>query len=324
MQTPVAAALAAALALFPLTPALAQEFPLTIPHKFGETTIPEKPERVASVDYGGLGNLLALGVEPVIVRDWRDDFPYTAGPWAAPLLKGEPVVIDGPLDPEIVAASDPDVIIALWSGIDQSEYDQLSQIAPVVAVPDRAGDYALPWDARALIAGRAVGEEAAAARQIAEIEERLAGIRAAHPDWAEATAVVGSVVEGQFNAYTSEDVRAQFMVALGFDTPEALDEITGDAFHLMLSPETIAPYDADVIVWYGGGDRLPETLDFAARPFLAAHRDGGEIFLPDDVIAAFARVSLLSIPAVLDALEPMLVAAADGDPATEVAGDLVE
>jgi iron complex transport system substrate-binding protein len=62
-------------------PALAQEFPFTIEHKFGTTVIPDRPERVASVDYRGIGNLLAIGVSPFIVRDWRDDFPFTTPPW---------------------------------------------------------------------------------------------------------------------------------------------------------------------------------------------------------------------------------------------------
>ena len=49
-------------------PALAQDFPVTIEHKFGTTVIEAKPERVASVDHGGIGNLLALGVSPYLVH----------------------------------------------------------------------------------------------------------------------------------------------------------------------------------------------------------------------------------------------------------------
>lgn len=73
-----------ALALATSTSAIAEEFPLTIEHKFGTTIIEDKPERVASIDYGGIGNLLAVGVSPVTVLQWRamDGFEYTAGPWA--------------------------------------------------------------------------------------------------------------------------------------------------------------------------------------------------------------------------------------------------
>ena len=50
---------------------------------------------------------------------------------------------------------------------------------------------------------------------------------------------------------------------------------------------------------------------------------GGEIYLPDEVVAAFARVSLLSLPIAIESILPMLEAAADGDPATAVPGDLL-
>ncbi len=304
------------------SPALAQDYPLTFQHKFGTTVIEEAPERVASVDYAGLGNLLAIGVQPVLVRDWRDNYAFAAGPWAAPAMTTEPVMISGAIDPETVAATDPDVIIALWSGIDAAMYDRLSLIAPVVAVPEGVGDYALSWDKRAQITGRAIGKGDEAERQIATIEDRLEDIRTTLPEWEGKTAVVMTIQDGQFNAYTFNDVRAQFITSLGFELPEALNAMTGDEFHVLLSPEEIAPVNADVIVWYGASDGLPEALGFPARRFLDARDTGGEVFLTDDMVAAFARVTLLSIPAVLDDLVPMLEAAADGDPATVVDGDL--
>jgi iron complex transport system substrate-binding protein len=311
------AVLIAALAM----PAFAQDFPLTIEHKFGTTIIPEEPERVASVDFGGIDNLLALGVEPVTVRQWRvqDGFELTAGPWAEPYLTTEPVVLEGDLDFEAIAETEPDVIVALWSGIDLADYEKLSLIAPVVAVPEGVGDYALSWDERALLTGRAIGAEDRAMEQIEAIRGRLAAIRADHPQWESLTAVVGGVANGIPNVYTRHDVRAQFLAALGLETPAALDALTDDeGFWIKLSPEDIAPFDADVIVWYGGSAEVQSILNFPARPFLRAYETGGEIFLPDDVVAAYARVSLLSVPVMLDALVPMLEAAADGDPGTAV------
>ena len=309
-------------ALLLAAPALAQEFPLTIEHKFGTTVIPAKPERVASVDHGGIGNLLKLGVSPLIVRDWRDNFPFTTPPWGRDLLTTEPIVFSGDIDPELVASTNPDVIIALASGIDEAMYAKLSLIAPVVAIPGGIGDYELPWDQRALIAARALGEEAEAQRQIDEINARLAGIWDGHPEWAGKTAVIGRIVEGEFSAFNKLDIRAKFLAAFGFVTPSALDAITGDTFYNRISPEIIEPIDADVIVWYGGSAGLQESLDYPARPFLRASANGGEIFLTDEHLAAIARQELLSMPVAIDFLIPLLEAAADGDAATEVEGDL--
>lgn len=41
---------------------MATEYPLTLEHKFGKSIIHEKPERVATVDWGGGDNLLALAI----------------------------------------------------------------------------------------------------------------------------------------------------------------------------------------------------------------------------------------------------------------------
>lgn len=312
-----------ALALTTCTLAFAEEFPLTIEHKFGTTVIEDKPERVASIDFGGIGNLLAVGVSPVTVIQWRalDGFEYTAGPWAEHLLTTEPVILEGDLDFEAIAATKPDVIIALYSGIDSEEYEKLSLIAPVVAVPEGISDYGLPWDERALIAARAVGEEANAERQIAAIADRLAEIAAAHPEWHGKTAVIGGFRQEQRHpfAYTSNDVRAQFLYQMGFSETPAMEELTGDSdFVINLSNEQLDVINADVIVYYVTDTGMQDTLAEPSRRFLRAHKTGGEVFLGDLPVAALARVSLLSIPVALDALVPMLEAAADENPDTRV------
>lgn len=303
-------------------PALAQEFPVTIEHKFGTTVIETKPERVASVDHGGIGNLLALGVSPYIVREFRDNFPFTTPPWGRHLLTTEPLVFAGEIDPELVATTHPDVIIALASGIDEAMYEKLSLIAPVVTIPGGIGDYELPWDQRALIAARALGLEAEAQRQIDAINARFAEVRESHPEWAGKTAVVGRITDGKFSAYNKTDIRAKFMAELGFVTPAALDEITEGSFYNALSPEIIEPMNADVVIWYGGSAHLQTSLDYPARPFLDAYAKGGEIFLTDEHLSAIARQELLSIPVSVDFLVPLLEAAADGNPATPVEGAL--
>src|SRR5690606_20608019 len=51
-------------------------FPVTIEHKYGETTIEEEPERVVAVGFTDQDTLLALGVVPVGIRDWYGDQPF--------------------------------------------------------------------------------------------------------------------------------------------------------------------------------------------------------------------------------------------------------
>ncbi|UYN99813.1 MAG: ABC transporter substrate-binding protein [Devosia sp.] len=308
-------------ALLLAAPSLAQEFPLTIEHKFGTTVIPAKPERVASIDYAGIDNLLAVGVSPVTVRQWRpmDGFAHTAGPWAEHLLTTEPVLLEGDLDYEAIAATDPDLIVALYSGIDQDAYDKLSLIAPVVAVPADSSDYGLSWEDRARMVGRAVGEEARAESQIAAIDEQLTAIAAAHPQWSGMTAVLGGIDDGAPWAYSAYDVRAKFLYEMGFSQTPAMAEMDDpEEFWLELSPEQLEVIDADVLVYYVTDDLVEKTLAEPGREFLRASKNGGEVFLGNLPVAAMARVSLLSIPVALDAIVPMLEAATDGDAATVV------
>jgi len=75
----------------------AAAFPVTIPHKFGSTTIEAEPERVVSIGYNEHDFLLALGVIPVALRDWYGEQPNSVWPWAQDEL--------GDATPEVLPAT---------------------------------------------------------------------------------------------------------------------------------------------------------------------------------------------------------------------------
>lgn len=297
---------------------MAADFPITIEHKYGTTVIEEKPERIASLDYAGADDLLALGVQPVVIRYWYGDYPRAVWPWAEPLLEGTPSILKGDLNYEQVASAQPDVIIALWSGITEADYEKLSLIAPVVAVPEGVGDYALPWDERALLTGKAIGKEKEAGELIDSIQARLAHIASNHPNWRGKTAAVAhaSTSSGQTNAYTSNDVRTQVIEQMGFVTPEAVDALMGDQkdkFFVGLSAEDLSPIDADLLIWLSFDGNWDNVKALAARPFLTATREGRDAFAGREVSGAFSHASLLSLPYAINQLVPMIEAALDGD-----------
>ncbi|MCF4098147.1 ABC transporter substrate-binding protein [Maritalea mediterranea] len=308
--------LVAILVLSATTLAKAHDFPLTIEHKFGTTTIEKKPQRVASIDYAGADDLLALGIQPVTIRYWYGDYEEVVWPWAAPLLTTEPTVLRGDLDFEAIAAAKPDVIIGLWSGISAEDYERLSLIAPVVAVPKGVGDYALPWDERALITAHAVGKEELGQQKVQDIRDQLAEVKDSHPDWVGKTVAVATAWDGTPGVYASNDIRPLLMSNMGFVTPQKIDDAVGDAFWTQLSPEDLSPLDTDVLIWLSSDGNFQPILDLAARPFLAAVKDGHEVFLGKEVTGAFSHASLLSLPYTIDRLVPTLEAALDGDPAT--------
>lgn len=302
-----------------MTPVIAQEFPLTIEHKFGTTIIPEKPERVASVDSAGSDNLLALGIQPVAIENWYGGYESGVWPWAQPLLEGNPVILDrSELNFELIASSEPDVIISLWNSLTPEEYRKLSLIAPVVSMPEGVGDFELPWDERALIAGRAIGREAEAEKQVNAIRNRITAIAAAHPEWeGKTSAVAVATSSGIIGAYTSADSRPQLMEQLGFITNPRIDELVGEnAYFVKFSPEDISPLEADLLMWISGAGDFSPLEKLLSRPFLKANKEGREVLFGKQITGAFAHGSLLSLPHALDHLVPAIEAALDGDPDT--------
>lgn len=316
MKDPALRIVFAAIAIAVAAPSMAQDFPLTIDHKFGATTIEEKPLRVATIDYNGADNLLALGVQPVTVRYWFGG--YDVWPWAEALLEETPEVLRGDLNFEQVAAAEPDVILALYSGITDRDYELLSAIAPVVAVPEGVGDYELAWDEQALIAGRAIGMEQEARAQVQAIRDELAAIAERHPDWAGQTVTLGTIWEGANHVYTASDPRVQFLNQIGLvDHPEVVALSSPGAFSVEVSEERPEAFDADVLIWFA--DEGMEPIENAIfRPTLDAVKEGREVFLGPLVTSALSHTSLLSLPYALDVLEPSIGLAIDGDPATEV------
>ena len=300
-------------------------FPVTIEHKYGETVIEEQPLRVVSVGYTEQDAILALGVTPLTVLYWYGDEPFGVWPWAQDELgDAEPTMITGvDSDYETIAALDPDVILGVSSGMTQAIYDTLSAIAPTVAQSGEYDDFAQPWESATLTIGRALGKEQQAQSMIDDIAARFAEIRTAHPEFAGRTATVAFVNEdGTMGAYTPGDVRARLLTDLGFVVSDEIQELAGDAFYANFSTERMDLVDTDVLLWITGDLRAIDAIKAdPIRQTLRAVGEGREIFLDQiEVGAAMSFSSVLSLPYFLEYIEPRLVAAVDGDPATVVGG----
>ncbi len=310
----------AALLLTVAMPAAAQDFPLTIDTTYGPVTIEAAPERVATVDYAGVDNVLALGFQPLTSREWFGPRADGIWPWAEGLVTAPPVVLSGDLDFEAIAATDPDVILALRSGISADDFARLSAIAPVVAVPPGRGDYDLTWREQATLAGLALGKSAEAAEGIAAVEAALANAVAAHPDWQGKTFATMTYYDGSVGLYSATDSSVDFLRGLGLVSHPKVEELsTPGEFYITLSEELLPQIDADVIIWYAEpGSADVEGL--VARDSMRAKAEGREIFLGlmSPVNGAMSYGSLLSLPKVVEGLGPMLDAALDGDAATPV------
>lgn len=290
-------------------------------HKYGTTDVPAAPERIVTVGFTDHEPVIALGTAPVAVRAWLEG--ASIRPWAEDALGDvEPAILPASeLNFEQIAALRPDLIVGLFSGMTEDEYATLSRIGPTIAQPAGYVDFGVPWQEQTRVIGQALGRDARAGELVAAVEARFAEARAAHPEFADATGVVGaSFGPGQYFVYGPEDGRGRFLDALGFEQSTEVAALAGDAFFAEISRERLDLIDADLLIWLLAQDGT--RADVEEDPIyqrLAVASEGRTVFLePGDPLGvALAFGTVLSLPYALDGLLPLLAAAVDGDPTTE-------
>lgn len=297
-------------------------FPVTIEHKFGKTTIESEPKRIVVVGLREQDALLALGIVPVGTTEWFGEHPGAIFPWAKDELgDAEPPEVlsftDG-IEYEKVASLAPDLILGVYSGLTQKDYDTLSKIAPVVAQPPGQVDWGSSWQDEITIVGKAVGKPEEAEQLKAEAERRLAEAAAAHPEFKGQTGLVATPYQGIY-VYGPEDARSRLLTDLGFTFPEELRDIGGEEFGGQLSDEKVDLLDVGTLVWFADPDAAAKLKRDPIYSKLDVRKQGRDVFLPEEgtLYEATSFISVLSIPYLMEHLVPKLAAAADGDPATK-------
>jgi len=283
--------------------ATAGAFPVTLEHAYGTTTIPSEPERVVTIGFNEDDFVLALGVKPVGVRDFIGTFDEDERVWARDLLGGEtPEKIGGEeLDLEKIAALRPDLIMGVYSYIDEPTYEKLSQIAPTVA-PTKP-DAADRWQDQTLITGRALGREEQATKLVERVEERFAQVREEHPEFEGKTLAYALGFEQGGNTYSLEqtDLRTQLFTALGFELPKKTGPISRERLDLI---------DVDVLVTAGATEE--QLLDMPVVAGLDVVKEGRVVHLGDfdsEANGAIGYSSPLSLPRALEIVVPKLAEA---------------
>jgi iron complex transport system substrate-binding protein len=244
----------------------ASGFPVTIEHVYGETVIEEQPERVATVAWSNHEVPLALGVAPVGMSKatWGDDDDNGVLPWVEDKLDElgaeTPVLFDETdgIDFEAVADTQPDVILAAYSGLTQEDYDTLSQIAPVVAYPEIAWGTSL--EDMILLNSAALGLADEGEQLVADLDAEIADALAANSAL-EGKKVLFSYIDptdmSQIGFYTSHDTRPGFLESVGLPAPEIVAEESAgtEEFYVEVSAEEADRFaDVDVFVTYGDAD----------------------------------------------------------------------
>ncbi|WDF33037.1 iron-siderophore ABC transporter substrate-binding protein [Arthrobacter agilis] len=308
--------------------AAAGAFPVTIEHAFGETTIEEQPERVATVSWVNADVSLALGVVPVGMpidsyggnengsTPWKDarleELDAAIGTDSAPAQYSE---TDG-IAFDDIAATNPDVILAAYSGLSQEDYDTLSKIAPVVAYPEVA--YGTAWQDSTRIIGEALGMSEDAEELVAETEQTIADAAADYPQLEGKTFIYGNLEPGSaegVNVYTANDNRPRFLTELGMVQADVVTDNTKDSteFFIPWSAERANELDSDIFVTWVPDEGTEEAI--AGDPLLGqipAVKSGALVADSDNTLTlSISAANPLSLVWALDRFLPMLGEAAD-------------
>ncbi|MBF4993257.1 iron-siderophore ABC transporter substrate-binding protein [Arthrobacter gandavensis] len=326
-----AALLTASLAACSSAPAESQAAPegdwetITIDHALGTTVIDEKPERVATVNWANHEVPLALGIVPVgmAAANFGDDDGDGILPWVEEKLEelggDAPVLFDenDGIDFEAVADTQPDVILAAYSGLTQEDYDTLSEIAPVVAYPETA--WGTSWREMVEYNATALGLAEEGGQLVADLEREMTDAAAKFPSLAGKSAMFMTHVDttdlSEVSFYTTHDPRTLFFEDLGMSVAGSIAKASAETekFSLSQSAEQADAFaDVDIIVTYGG-DELVTALE--SDPLLSqipAVANGAIVTLPgDNPLGTAANPTPLAISWVLDDYLTVLAEAAD-------------
>lgn len=297
-------------------PSAAPASPVTVAHRYGETTIEAAPQRIVVVGFTEQDALLALGIAPIATTTapWGDGGDYNVYPWAKDKLgDAKPTVLDSTEGLQIDQIKDlkPDLILGTNAGLTEENYTELSKIAPTIANSGTYdSDWYEPWDTQTQVIGEAVGKAPEAKRLIADLNQRFADAKVAHPRFQGVTAafVQAPYTDGSVIAWPA-GLSSDFLTDLGFVIPESLDKFVDDEVAQAQIPaeDTKVLNDAKILVW--GNEGAEDEAGIRADKVLSkldAMKEGRAIFTGANVTSAIYFGTILSVPYVLDAVLPEL------------------
>jgi len=304
-------------------------YPVSVSHVHGETTIEKVPTRVATLGWSDGDVVASLGVVPVGATritwggndkgstDWFDEAVTGLGAKDGDIARYDDTA-GVPFD--AIAATSPDVILAVNSGISKEEYDKLSTIAPTVAYP--GAPWGTAWEDSLSTIGTVLGRDAEATRVRAATDKVLDDAIAANPEikgrsaaWAWFSPTDLSTI----GLYTVTDLRPQMLRRFGLvDSPTVADlSARSKEFSINLSAEKASTLDADLVVFYEeDGAGVQEIVGDPLLGQIPALRKKQYVASADDTTAlTMSSPSPLAIPVAVETFLPKIVQALAGNPA---------
>lgn len=292
--------------------------PVEIESALGTAVIEERPERIVTLGQGSAETAIALGVTPVGIEEYTwgaDETGYL--PWIhdAVTESGDelPTLITGAteLDVESTIELDPDLVLAPWSGIDQAQYDALSDFAPVVAYPEQP--WTIEWDQQIGIIGEALGQQEEAAGLVDEITTTLEA--AAKPEYEGLTySYIYNNGPGTLGVFYPTEQRSAMVAALGLTPDPVWEELQKSYDAPGTQSASFGLENADMLknsdllfTFYLDEANRTET---EAQPLYASIPaiERGSVVAPTDqtLVTASSQINPLTVPWVLERFTPLI------------------
>ena len=244
------------------------EFPVTVDHAFGETTIAAEPQNIVALTSKEAETLLALDITPVgVASSYGTD--SGVGSWADELLgDNEPTVWQGwdiDVSLEGIAALEPDLILNVFSDGDEQRYDELSKIAPTLALPEDTDPYSATMEETTSMIAQAVGQQEAGEALLSDLNAHISDLAAQHPEFEGKTAVNLDMNDENVIEYGANYFLNTILYDLGFEPTEkslevAEEEVAEGYQRHQVSPELLSEHDADIVLTYTWDRPLDEVI----------------------------------------------------------------
>lgn len=287
-------------------PAADADYPMTIDHAMGETTIPERPLRVVALDPSYVDATLLLGAELVGYAQYRQDPEHPFAPYLGDVSKqtADAVNVGTMAEPDLekILELEPDLIISAKVH-QEALYPQLSKIAPTV-FSESTGP---TWKENVVLLGTALGVKEKAEKAVADYEKRAAAVGAEILEKAPDTtySLLRFAGEDTARLYASDSFIGEIMSDMGVPRPEGQPDTTESIF-VPLSAEQILEADASLIMvsaWEPEGAEGDATRaqrqQFESNPLWS--RLSGDVLDVDDA-TFLASVSIQGAHAVITEL----------------------
>ncbi|GAA3284373.1 iron-siderophore ABC transporter substrate-binding protein [Nesterenkonia halobia] len=292
---------------------------ITIEHALGTAQIEEDPERVVALGQGSAETAIALGVTPVGMQEYpwgADDSGYL--PWIHEAVQENgdepPELFTGgdEMDVEAIVDLEPDVILAPWTGIDQEQYDVLSDIAPTVAYKEEP--WTVTWDGQIKTVAKALGKEDQAEGLIEDIEAQFE--EASRPEWEDITySYTYTDGPGTLGVFYPSEQRAAMVDKLGL-TPDPVTEseqlkeydVEGTDSAMIGLENADMLSDSDLIfTFYSDAETRKEIESQDLYQSIPAV-ERGALVAPEDpaLVTASSMINPLTVPWVLERYVPMI------------------